>query len=97
MRHERNLMRLAAVRLIAIATLTSTSPMALAQQAPLSTVSAGMQIVDMQGGVVGTVAAVSGDTLTVKTDRHEAQLNRAGFAGVSNSSHEGFRVKGLSR
>jgi len=38
-----------------------------------------MQIVDTQGSEVGTVVAVSGETLTVKTDRHEAQLPKTAF------------------
>ena len=50
--------------------------------APLSQVAAqtpGMQVVDTNGGVVGTVSGVMGDLVVVKTDRHEVSLPKASF------------------
>jgi preprotein translocase subunit YajC len=38
-----------------------------------------MQIVDTAGGRVGTVTAIQGDNLTVKTDKHEIALPKASF------------------
>jgi len=40
----------------------------------------GMQITDASGGAVGTVTAVKGDNLLVKTDKHEVLLPKASFA-----------------
>jgi preprotein translocase subunit YajC len=39
----------------------------------------GMQIVDTTGATVGTVAAIKGDNVLVKTDKHEALLPKASF------------------
>jgi preprotein translocase subunit YajC len=39
-----------------------------------------MAVKDAQGGAVGTVTAVNGNLVTVKTDKHEAQLPSASFA-----------------
>ena len=44
----------------------------------------GTQVTDAQGGPVGTVTAVNGDVVTVKTDKLEANLPKASFA-----PHEG--------
>jgi preprotein translocase subunit YajC len=40
----------------------------------------GTQVTDAQGGPVGTVTAVTGDVVTVKTDKLEANLPKASFA-----------------
>jgi preprotein translocase subunit YajC len=39
----------------------------------------GMQVVDPSGGAVGTVTAIKGDNLILKTDKHEVQLPLASF------------------
>jgi preprotein translocase subunit YajC len=59
--------------LIAVSAFLSAAALAQAGITP------GMQIVDASGGAVGTVTKVSGDTLTVKTDRHEVQLPASSF------------------
>jgi len=70
---------------VALLTITYPTPI-LAQTASQSTatvtptISAGMVVKDPQGGTVGTVTVVNSDLLTVKTDKHEAQLPRASFA-----------------
>ena len=59
----------------------------LAVAAPLAPVAAqtggaitvGMQVTDAQGAPVGTVTAIQGDNLLVKTDKHEALLPKSGF------------------
>jgi hypothetical protein len=51
---------------------------ALAQQAAGFTV--GMQVTDAKGAPVGTVTAINGDIVTVKTDRLEANLAKSSFA-----------------
>jgi preprotein translocase subunit YajC len=48
---------------------------AFAQAAP----AVGMQIVDTAGAPVGTVTAIKGDNLQVKTDKHEALLPKSSF------------------
>ena len=40
----------------------------------------GTQVLDANGGPVGTVTAVNGDVVTVKTDKLEANLSKASFA-----------------
>ena len=60
---------------LAIVSLTLATPLA-----PLRARStAGMQVVDPKGGVVGTVSGVMGDHVVVKTDRHEVRLPKASF------------------
>lgn len=57
------------VPLLFSALLLSAAPAALAQ-----TLAPGTAIVDPQGQPVGTVTAVRGDAVTVRTDRHEVRL-----------------------
>ena len=62
-----------------ISTIAFTS---LALAAPIQTAAAqsvGMQVVDTSGGLVGTVTALNGQTVTVKTDKHEVAMPRASF------------------
>ena len=40
----------------------------------------GAQVLDSSGNAVGTVSAVNGDVVTVKTDKIEANLGKASFA-----------------
>ncbi len=51
---------------------------------PLAAQTAGMQVVDAKGGVVGTVSGVMGDHVVVKTDRHEVRLPKASFTVDQN-------------
>jgi preprotein translocase subunit YajC len=53
---------------------------ALAQPAPDAAITVGVAVSDPQGGAVGTIAAVDGDFVTLKTDRHEVRLPKASFA-----------------
>lgn len=46
---------------------------------PASAQSVGMQIVDTAGAQVGTVTAVAGDNLQIRTDKHDALLPKASF------------------
>lgn len=57
-----------------------SAPLAAQPAAPDTAIAVGMTVEDAQGGRVGTVAAVAGDIVTVKTDRHDAQLPRSAFA-----------------
>lgn len=47
--------------------------------APSAAQSVGMQIVDTTGAAVGTVTAIQGNNIQVKTDKHEALLPKASF------------------
>lgn len=51
----------------------------LAVAAPVAAQSVGMQIVDTAGAPVGTVTAILGDNIQIKTDKHEALLPKASF------------------
>lgn len=42
-------------------------------------VNVGMQVTDAAGGLVGTVTAIKGDNLLVKTAKHEALLPKSSF------------------
>jgi len=68
-------MRLIIGTFAALALAAPAAP-ALAQAAP----AVGMQIVDTAGAPVGTVTAIKGDNLQVKTDKHEALLPKSSFA-----------------
>ena len=54
---------------------------AVAQTAPAASaaITAGMKVVDDKGGEVGTVVEVKGDTVTVRTDKHQAAFARSSF------------------
>ena len=61
--------------------LLASAPLtpAYAQAAPASAYAPGTQVVDVNGGVVGTVTSVNGDVVTVKTDRLDANLSKSSF------------------
>jgi preprotein translocase subunit YajC len=65
----------AAAALVPCAALLPAAP-ALAQANP---VTVGTQVVDVKGGLVGTVSAIKGDMLTVKTNRFEVALPWSSF------------------
>jgi preprotein translocase subunit YajC len=44
------------------------------------TISVGAQVLDANGGAVGTVTALQGDNVVVKTDKHQAALPKTSFA-----------------
>jgi preprotein translocase subunit YajC len=52
---------------------------AVALSAPLAAQSIGMQVVDTAGARVGTVTVITGDNLTIKTDKHEVALPKSSF------------------
>ena len=76
-------MRLAIVSL-AFASMTFAAP-SVAQ-------TAGMQVVDTSGGVVGTVVSVSGDNVVIKTDKHQVALPKTSF-----TAHEGKLLFGMTQ
>jgi hypothetical protein len=59
--------------------LGSFTALGLAVAAPAMAQSVGMQVVDTSGAPVGTVTAIQGDNIQVKTDKHEALLPKASF------------------
>ena len=65
---------------------------AYAQAAPASAYAPGTQLVDVNGGVVGTVTSVNGDVVTVKTDRLDANLSKSSF-----TPNEGKLLFGLTQ
>jgi preprotein translocase subunit YajC len=52
----------------------------------------GTPVTDANGGAVGTVSAVNGNVVTVKTDKVEANLDKSSF-----TPHEGKLLVGLSQ
>ena len=70
-------MRLFVALASAMLAIAPLAPVA-AQQAGGFTV--GAQVLDTKGNPVGTVTAVNGDVVTVKTDKVEANLGKASFA-----------------
>jgi preprotein translocase subunit YajC len=59
--------------------LGSFTALGLAVAAPAGAQSVGMQVVDTSGAPVGTVTAIQGENIQVKTDKHEALLPKASF------------------
>lgn len=72
-------MRLIVGTLTALGLMMAGPAVAQAQAA----IGVGMQITDASGGSVGTVTALKGDNLLVKTDKHEVLLPKASFS-ISN-------------
>lgn len=56
-----------------------SAPLAPVAAQAQGSITVGMQVVDPAGGTVGSVAALTGDNLVVKTDKHEVQLPKASF------------------
>jgi hypothetical protein len=73
------LLTAAPVAVFAAATAPTTAT------ATAASIGVGMQVKDAQGGLVGTVSAVNGDLVTVKTDLHEARLPKTAFRVSGNS------------
>jgi preprotein translocase subunit YajC len=61
----------------ALALAVPVSPVLAQAQAAITV---GMAVTDANGGAVGTVTAIQGDNIQVKTDKHEALLPKASFA-----------------
>lgn len=74
-------MRLNRLAHLALAAAIAAAPFALSPTvaATAAEVRPGMQVVDPAAGAVGTVTAVKGDNLVLKTDKHELQLPLASF------------------
>lgn len=79
-------MRFRRLKTIALATSLVAAPAVLAPAfaATAAEVKPGMTVVDPAGGTVGTVVGVKGETLLLKTARHEVHLPLASF-----TAHEG--------
>lgn len=82
--------RLAHLHLAAAAFLAS-APIATAASAQAA-IAPGTQVVDPSGNPVGTVAAVKGNDLIIKTDRHEVLLPATSF-----TPDEGKLLFGMTR
>jgi preprotein translocase subunit YajC len=78
---------------LASASLALTSP-AFAQAGGGFTV--GAQVLDGSGNPVGTITAVNGDVVTVKTDKVEANLGTASFAQQDGKIYIGMTQSELN-
>ena len=59
--------------------LGTVAALGIAIAAPAAAQSVGMQIVDTAGAPVGTVTAIQGDNVQVKTDKHEVLVPKTSF------------------
>ena len=59
--------------------LGTFAALSVALAVPAAAQSVGMQIVDTAGAPVGTVTAIQGENLQVKTDKHEVLVPKASF------------------
>ena len=73
------------------AALFAAAPLApaLAQQ-PATSVTVGMQVVDVKGAAVGTIVSRNGDSVTLKTDRHEIPLSSGSFTVQGGKAYFGM-------
>jgi len=72
--------------------LGTFAALGIALAAPAAAQSVGMQVVDTAGAPVGTVTAIQGDNLQVKTDKHEVLVPKASF-----TLNEGKLLFGLNK
>ena len=81
------------MKTLVLAAAIAAAPMAYfpAAAATAAEVAPGMQVVDPNGGSVGTVQSVKGDLLILKTDRHQVQLPLTSF-----TAHEGKLMFGMT-
>lgn len=54
-------------------------PLASANAQAPAGISVGMQVTDVNGGIVGTVTGLQGENLMIRTDRHDALLPKTSF------------------
>ena len=66
------------MRLI-VGTLTAVGIAIASPAAAQAGPTVGMQVTDAAGGTVGTVTAIKGDNIQVKTDKHDALLPKSSF------------------
>ena len=59
--------------------LAVAAPLAPAAAQASSAIAVGMQVVDATGAAVGSVKAIQGENILVKTDKHEALLPKNSF------------------
>ena len=86
-------MRFLPVQLFVVGTIALIAAPAIAiSYAPAAAISPGTQVVDVAGNPVGTVHAVRGTELIVKTDRHEVRLPARSF-----TPDKGKLVFGMTR
>lgn len=68
------------IRMLLAAAALSTAPLpALAQPTPAA-LHVGATVTDTAGGTVGTITAVNGATVTLRTDKHEVPIPVGSFA-----------------
>ena len=65
---------------VASASLALAAPLSPAFGQAGSGFAVGTQVTDANGGPVGTVTAVNGDVVTIKTDKLETNLSKSSFA-----------------
>lgn len=65
---------------VASASLALTAPLSPALGQAAGGFAVGTQVTDANGGPVGTVTAVNGDVVTIKTDKFETNLSKSSFA-----------------
>jgi len=65
---------------VASASLALAAPLSPALAQASGGFAVGTQVTDANGGPVGTVTAVSGDVVTIKTDKFETNLAKSSFA-----------------
>lgn len=86
-------MRLTRLARLTLAVAIAAAPVAMppAFAATAAEVRPGMQVFDPAGGTVGSVIAVKGDVLILKTNKHEVQLPLSSF-----TAHEGKLMFGMT-
>jgi len=65
---------------VASASLALAAPLSPALGQAAGGFAVGTQVTDANGGPVGTVTAVNGDIVTIKTDKFETNLSKSSFA-----------------
>lgn len=58
----------------------------LSTPASAQSLAAGTVVTDPQGGEVGTITAIEGDTVLLRTDRHEVRLPAASFTATATGA-----------
>jgi hypothetical protein len=80
----------------AAASLVPLAAPAIAQNTAQPTLRAGATVTDDAGGEVGTIVAIDGDTLTLRTDRHEVRLPVTSFRPTATTIKFGMTREQLN-
>lgn len=79
-----------------LAAAAFSAALLLPAAAPAQTLAVGTAVTDTDGGAVGTITAIDGDNVVLRTDRHEVRLPASSFAVTEEAALIGMTQEQLN-